>query len=202
MAAQPVVRHLTYREQLVTAEDPELWLLARRRGVTATDCAKIVRKNGTPSSQRQTLLAQKLYGLRGPDYAVYAHGREREPHIAAWVEAEFGIPHNRLLCVGEDNRHMATPDALGPEGIAEFKTATQPLAKALRTYSDQLQWQMHVLHTDRVLFVVEDRHTLAREWTWVHRDERRVRVLVEHADRFIAELEERQAQRRAAYAEA
>ena len=86
-------------------------------------------------------------------------------------------------------------------GIAEFKTAPQPLAKAIRPYSDQLQWQMHVLHTERVLFVVEDRHTFAREWTWVHRDERRIRVLVEHADRFIAELEERQAQRRAAYAE-
>ncbi|MDQ2623959.1 MAG: recombinase, partial [Actinomycetota bacterium] len=171
------------------------------RGVTATDCAKIVRKNGSPSSQRQTLLAQKLYGLRGPDYTVYAHGREREPHIAAWVADEFGIPHNTSLCVGEDNRHMATPDAVGREGIAEFKTATQPITKALRTYSDQLQWQMHVLHTERVLFVVEDRHSFAREWTWVHRDERRITVLVHHADRFIAELEERQAARRAAYAE-
>jgi len=165
VAAEPVIRHLTYREQPVTSEDAEIWLMARRRGVTATDCAKIVRKNGTPSSQRQTLLAQKLYGLRGPDYTVYAHGREREPHIAAWVEAEFGIAHNTSLCVGEDNRHMATPDAVGEGGIAEFKTATQPLAKAIRTYSDQLQWQMHVLHTERVLFVVEDRHTLAREWT-------------------------------------
>src|SRR5690606_30980729 len=97
-----------------------------------------------------------------------------------------GIEHNEALCVGEDNRHMATPDAVGPEGIAEFKTATQPLERAVRTYSDQLQWQMHVLHTERVLFVVEDRHTLQREWTWVHRDEGRIRVLVEHADRFIA----------------
>ncbi|NLF03721.1 MAG: hypothetical protein GX593_01725, partial [Actinomycetales bacterium] len=198
---EPLVRTLLYRDQPVTSENAELWLMARRRGVTATDCAKIVRKNGTPSAQRQTLLAQKLYGLRGPDYTVYAHGREREPHIAAWVADEFGIPHNTSLCVGEDNRHMATPDAVGPGGIAEFKTATKPLERAVRMYSDQLQWQMHVLHTDRVLFVVEDRHTLAREWTWVHRDERRVRVLVEHADRFIAELEERQAQRRAAYAE-
>jgi len=198
----PVVRHLLYEGRRVTSAEPELWHLARRRGVTATDCAKIVRKNGAPSSQRRTLLAQKLYGLRGPDYAVYAHGREREPHIAAWVAAEFGIEHNEALCVGEDNRHMATPDAVGPEGIAEFKTATQPLERAVRTYSDQLQWQMHVLHTERVLFVVEDRHTLQREWTWVHRDEGRIRVLVEHADRFIAELEERKAQRQAQYAEA
>lgn len=195
MSAEPLVRTLLYRDRPVTSEDPELWLLARRRGVTATDCAKIVRKNGTPSTQRQTLLAQKLIGLRSPDYAVFAHGREREPHIAEWVASEFGIPHNTSLCVGEDNRHMATPDAVGPEGIAEFKTATQPLAKAIRTYSDQLQWQMHVLHTDRVLFVVEDRHTLEREWTWVHRDERRIDVLVRHADVFIAELEERRAAR-------
>lgn len=202
MSVEPRVRYLRYRDQLVTSDEPELWLLARRRGVTATDCAKIVRKNGTPSSQRRTLLAQKLIGLRGPDYAVYAHGREREPHIAEWVASEFGIPHNTSLCVGDDNRHMATPDAVGTQGIAEFKTATQPLAKAIRTYSDQLQWQMHVLHTDRVLFVVEDRHTLEREWTWVHRDERRIQVLVRHADAFIAELEERQAARRAAYAEA
>jgi len=196
------VRTLLYREQPVTSEDHELWLMARRRGVTATDCAKIVRKNGTPSSQRQTLLAQKLYELRGPDYAVFAHGREREPHIAAWVSAEFGLPHNQRLCVGDDNRHMATPDALGPQGIAEFKTATQPLAKAVRTYSDQLQWQMHVLRTEQVLFVVENRHTLRREWAWVERDERRIEVLVEHADAFIAELEARRASRRAAHAEA
>lgn len=195
MSAQPLVRYLHYRDQRVTSDDPELWHLARRRGVTATDCAKIVRKNGTPSSQRMTLLAQKVYGLRGPDYSVYAHGREREPHIAAWVEAEFGIPHNANLCVGEDNRHMATPDGVGPEGICEIKTATQPLERAVRTYSDQLQWQMHVLHTERVLFVVENRHTLEREWRWVLRDEQRIAVLVEHADRFIAELEQRRAER-------
>jgi len=196
------VRYLHYRGTPVTSADRELWLMARDRGVTATDCAKIVRKDGTPSAQRRTLMAQKLYGLRGRDLAVYAHGREREPLIAAWVEAEFGIPHNQHLCVGEDDRHMATPDALGREGIAEFKTATQPIERAVRTYWDQLQWQMHVLRTERVLFVVEHRHSLEREWRWVHRDEARIRVLVAHADRFIAELEARRAQRRRLHEEA
>jgi len=69
----------------------------------------------------------------------------------------------------------------------------EDLDGAARTYADQLQWQLHVTGCERVLFVVEHRHTMRRDFRWVGRDEARIALLAEHADAFLAELDARRA---------
>lgn len=174
----------------VGSDDRDVWLAARRAGVTATDCTRIVRQDGTPSVQRAALLERKVFGGADAHSAAFAHGREREPIIAAWITENWGIEPNALLCVGETDGHLATPDGIGEDAVAEIKTSVHPLRSAVRRYRDQLQWQLHVTGADRSLFVVENRHTLDREVCWVERDEARIGVLVEHADRFLTELHE------------
>ncbi|WP_286217539.1 YqaJ viral recombinase family protein [Paraoerskovia sediminicola] len=188
--APDAVRYWTAADgRPVGSEDRDSWLAARRSGVTATDCSKIVRRNGVPSLQRQGLLEKKAFGTADPEFWGYAHGREREPIIAAWVRDEFGIEHNDRLCAGEDPRHLATPDGIGSGVVAEIKTSVLALRQARSRYADQVQWQMHVTGAERCLFVVENRYTLERETAWIGRDEARLAVLVEHAGRFLADLD-------------
>ncbi|WP_258191016.1 hypothetical protein [Arthrobacter sp. PAMC25284] len=150
---------------------------------------KIVLQNNRPSSQRPQLLLEKLTGDEGPRFAQFKHGIEREPIIAAWVEEKFGIRPNRLLCVGINPRHLATPDGIGDGAICEIKTSTKPLASAVKTYRDQIQWQLHVTGAGKTLFVVENRNSLEREHSWIERDETRIAVLAAHADHFLEELD-------------
>ncbi|MBT2519779.1 YqaJ viral recombinase family protein [Arthrobacter sp. ISL-28] len=177
----------------ISSENRAAWLKARRNGVTATDVGKIVRLNGTFSSQRSPLMEAKLSGQEQPFLQIMQHGIDREPVIAAWVAEKFGIQPNSLLCRGENSRHLATPDGIGPGVIAEIKTSTKPLDQALGTYRDQLQWQLHVTRSERVLFIVENRHTFRKETRWVERDEYRIFILAQHADAFMLEMDERQA---------
>lgn len=133
----------------------------------------------------------KLSGQEQPFLQVMQHGIDREPVIAAWVAEKFGIQPNSLLCRGENSRHLATPDGIGAGVVAEIKTSTKPLDQALGTYRDQLQWQLHVTGSERLLFVVENRHTLRKETRWIDRDEYRIFILAQHADAFILEMDER-----------
>lgn len=175
----------------ISSDNRAAWLKARRDGVTATDVGKIVRLNGTFSSQRSPLMEAKLSGQEQPFLQVMQHGINREPVIAAWVAEKFGIQPNSLLCRGENSRHLATPDGIGAGVVAEIKTSTKPLDQALGIYRDQLQWQLHVTGSERLLFVVENRHTLRRETRWIDRDEYRIFILAQHADAFILEMDER-----------
>ncbi|MGP4033841.1 YqaJ viral recombinase family protein [Pseudarthrobacter sp. 1C304] len=185
--------HVTYLTdgagRPVGSEDRDAWLHARRHGVTATDLKKIVKLNGDPSKQRPALMQQKLTGEEGPRFAAFQHGIEREPVIAAWVAEEFGVLPNSFICVGSNARHLATPDGIGPDAVAEIKTSVKPLGATLSLYRDQLQWQLHVTRSERALFVVENRYSFEREHRWIYRDEARIGVLRNHADRFIEELD-------------
>lgn len=177
----------------ISSENRPAWLQARRNGVTATDVGKIVKLNGTFSSQRSPLMEAKLTGQEGPFLQVFQHGIDREPAIAAWVAEKFGILPNSLLCRGDNPRHLATPDGIGAGVVAEIKTSTRPLDQTIGTYRDQLQWQLHVTKSERLLFVVENRNTLWKETRWVERDEYRIFILAQHADAFILEMDERRA---------
>jgi len=165
------------------------WLESRRDGVTATDARKLVLLNGTVSKQRHGLLDSKLHPQPPMEFAPLAHGREREPIIAEWVEATFGIAHNSRLLHGQNPRHLATPDGLGEQSVSEIKTSTKPLSQALSVYRDQLQWQMHVTGVNQLLFVVENRYSLEREHVWVARDSGRILLLATHADKFLDDLD-------------
>lgn len=185
--------HVTYLTdgagRPVGSENRDAWLHARRHGVTATDLRKIVKLNGDPSKQRPALMQQKLTGEEGPRFAAFQHGIEREPVIAAWVAEEFGVLPNSFICVGSNARHLATPDGIGTDVVAEIKTSVKPLGATLSLYRDQLQWQLHVTRSERALFVVENRYSFEREHRWIYRDEARIGVLRKHADRFIEELD-------------
>jgi len=175
--------------QIISSADRAAWLRARLWGVTATDARRLVTRTGRVSKQRRRLLLEKLSGGSGPRLPQYAHGIEREPVIAAWVQQRFGIDPSGVLCQGTNPRHLATPDGIGEHSIAEIKTSVEDLDAAARTYRDQLQWQLHVTACERVLFVVENRHTLRRDFRWVYREETRIEQLARHADEFLAELD-------------
>lgn len=177
----------------ISSENRAAWLDARRRGVTATDVGRIVKLNGTFSEQRAGLLDAKLSGREGPFLRAFQHGIDREPVIATWVAENFGIQPNSLLCRGDKPRHLATPDGIGAGIVAEIKTSTRPLDQTLGSYRDQLQWQLHVTKSERLLFVVENRDSFQRETRWIERDEYRIFILAQHADAFILEMDERQA---------
>lgn len=176
----------------IGSENRDAWLRARRNGVTATDVGRIVRPDGHFSTERSTLLEAKVSGGEDPFLPVFQHGIDREPIIAAWVAEAYGIQFNSLLCRGENPRHLATPDGIGAGGvIAEIKTSSEPLKEILGRYRDQLQWQLHVTQSERVLFVVENRFTFRRESQWIERDDYRIFILAAHADAFLQELDKR-----------
>lgn len=185
----------------ISSSNRSAWLEARRLGVTATDAGKIVKLDGTFSSQRAGLLEAKLCGREPAFQQVMQHGIDREPVIAAWVAEQFGIQPNNFICRGDNHRHLATPDGIGPGVVAEIKTSTKPLAQTLGIYRDQLQWQLHVTGSERLLFVVENRHTLRRETTWVERDDYRIFMLTQHAEAFLQEMDARRVALRAPVAE-
>lgn len=178
---------------VISSADRVAWLRARLWGVTATDARRLLTSRGKVSKQRERLLAEKMSGRSLPRLPQFAHGIEREPVIAAWVHQRFGIAPSGALCMGADDRHLATPDGIGEHSIAEIKTSVADLDSAARRYADQLQWQLHVTGCERVLFVVEHRHTMRRDFRWVGRDETRIALLVEHANAFLAELDARRA---------
>ncbi|QOR69106.1 YqaJ viral recombinase family protein [Ruania alkalisoli] len=174
---------------VVSSRNRVAWLRARLWGVTATDARRLVTTSGRVSKQRRRLLEAKLTGWEGPRLPQFEHGIRREAVIAAWVHQRFGIAPSSLLCAGRDPRHLATPDGIGEHSIAEIKTSVEDLDGAARTYADQLQWQLHVTGCDRVLFVVEHRDTLRRDFRWVERDEERIELLRTHANAFLNELD-------------
>jgi hypothetical protein len=95
---------------------------------------------------------------------------------------------NRFVFGGQDLRHTATPDMIGPRALAEIKTSTKPIRQTLARYFDQLQWQMYVTEYESVLFVVENRHTQEIEYQVVYRDNERINLLVDAANELLEHL--------------
>ena len=171
---------------------PSAWIDARRRGVTATDANRLIKLSGDRRSSWAEVLASKTPGYTEPYFQSYDLGLEREPIIAKWVAEQFQdeeFIENDFLFRGEDPQHLATPDLIGKYAIGEIKVSTKPLSACLTRYRDQLQWQLHVLMADQVLFVVENRFSQERELTWVERDEERIGLLAEAADSLLEELQ-------------
>lgn len=185
------VLSLNFHGNPISSENRDEWLDARRWGVTATEAGKIVKLNGEPSVQRGRLLEQKLLNLAYVEYSSFQHGREREPVIAAWAQQEFGVTPNKFLFRGSNPLHLATPDGIADGFIAEIKTSVKDLTATSKMYRDQLQWQLHVTNSERVLLIVEDRHSFERGHLWIERNESRIATLAHHADLFLEELCER-----------
>jgi hypothetical protein len=177
------------------SRDRVSWVRARSRGITATDVATLTSANAIPRAADA-----KLGGGAGFSGNAYtAHGRAREPEIAAWVAATHGIrPSSALYHAVVEKRHLATPDgvsvdAAGRVVLAEIKTTNKSWRSIPRTYLRQVWWQQHVLGAERTLVAWEEHAEFVPigdepHCQWVDRDEREIARLVALATSLIDEL--------------
>ena len=172
--------------------DQDSWRSIRRQSIGASEARFLLKGDGSPSKSAQRILLEKSAGYETAWLEVFERGVEREPLIAADFEERFAhlsLRHNHLLFVGENTRHVATPDMIGEGVVGEIKVSTKPLASALMIYRDQLQWQMHVTGARAALFVVENRYDDDREYLWVIRNQSRIDLLVSSADDLLSALD-------------
>ncbi|MDJ1372444.1 YqaJ viral recombinase family protein [Gulosibacter molinativorax] len=176
-----------------SSDDRENWLAERRRGITATDAARLA----TPTSVR-SVASDKVYGNSFSGNAFTDFGRQREPVIADWVLQEHGIAACGLLFRSADNpRHLATPDGLAEWGdevvLAEIKTVNKPWKRIPRNYLRQVWWQQYVLGAERTLFVWERHENFVVQdaepkSVWIDRDDAEIAKLVTLADEVLARV--------------
>ena len=186
----------------IKTESREQWLEARRRYVTATEVAQLVRRGQDYWDELREIKA----GTRtAPDISglpAVRHGREREALIVPYVQSlEEGMVPNEDLYVRND-RYAATPDLVGDGIVGEIKTITDTrLAKLQQAkgwptgqYYDQVQWQLFVTGAIACIFAWEPYEDWGgelvpredmREHITIHRDEERIKALQEVADAFL-----------------
>ncbi len=186
----PPPPHLT--RIVAHSSDRVAWLRARSFGITATDVARLA-----TDASLQAVAIEKLHGSGFGGNRYTDHGREREPEIARWVEAEHGIvPSAHLFHAEGQRRHLATPDGVGLRAdgrleLAEIKTTAKPWRSVPRNYLRQIWWQQYVLGAERSLIVWEQHvdfvpvHDIPK-WKWIDRDEAEIAALVARANDLIA----------------
>lgn len=180
---------------IATSDDREAWLRARRAGVTATEMAKLAHGGAA----RAALLKEKRTGLSafaGNRYTEW--GNLREPFIAAWVQERFDIaPSETLFHSAAEPRHLATPDGVGDDCLAEIKTGMYDYSDPTRDYLVQMWWAQYVCEKQRTLYAFEQHDSNWPEpqpinaeptFRWVERDEAEIARLITLADDFLAEL--------------
>jgi hypothetical protein len=176
------------------ALDEAGWLEARKTGITASDANRLIKLNGERRSTFWDILQSKTEDYVSPHFEAFDLGVEREPAIAEWVISNFpeeGFIVNNWLFESESfDGHLATPDLIGARNIAEIKVSTKPLSQLISRYRDQLQWQMHVLGCDSVLFVVEQRIGQVIQFDWIERDNERISLLIEAANYLLDRFDE------------
>jgi hypothetical protein len=190
---------------LADSRDRVAWLRARSRGITATDVAQLTSGNSIARAADAKLSGGS--GFSGNAYT--AHGRRREPEIAAWVAATHRIqPSSALFHAEVEKRHLATPDGISVDAsgrvtLCEIKTTKKPWRSIPRSYLRQVWWQQHVIGADRTLVVWEEHSDFVPvddepRCAWVDRDDREIRRLVGLATELIDELYRRTTLRRQA----
>lgn len=173
-----------------SSDDRENWLAERRRGITATDAARLA----TPTSVR-AVVADKVHGSSFGGNAFTDFGRQREPVIADWVRQEHRIASSGLLFRAAENpRHLATPDGLAEWGdevvLSEIKTVNKTWKRIPRNYLRQVWWQQYVLGAERTLFVWERHENFVVQdpepnFVWIDRDDAEIEKLVKLADEVL-----------------
>jgi len=179
------------------SRDRVAWIRARSRGITATDVATLTSTNAIARAADA-----KLQGSGFSGNAYTAHGRRREPEIAAWVAATHGIqPSSALFHAVVEKRHLATPDGVTADSsgrvvLAEIKTTNKSWRSIPRGYLRQVWWQQHVLGAERTLVAWEEHNDFVPvrdepRCQWVDRDENEIAKLVGLATSLIDELHRR-----------
>lgn len=171
--------------------DRVAWMRARSLGITATDAAKLSTEHSA-----QNAVHEKLNGSSFAGNAYTDHGTKREPHIASWVNREYGIePNTKLFHANQEHHHLATPDGIGVSAqgnvtLAEIKTTTKTWRSIPRNYLRQVWWQQYVLGAERTLLVWEQHSdfvpTHAKpECRWIERDETEINTLIRRANQLL-----------------
>ncbi|HCF99433.1 MAG TPA: hypothetical protein DEV93_02705 [Chloroflexi bacterium] len=165
------------------ARHREEWLFAGCNGVTERDAAEVLYP-----SLRASLLKQKLRSLSGGPTPLT--GDVDIPRfIPAWAKAEHGIVANAMLCIGENPRHVATPDGIGERVICEVITSGVAIDVLLNAQASRLQWQLHVTAAESLLLFVHFNHTRVVEHVRVSRDESHILRLAAAADSLLQVLD-------------
>ncbi|NEM92107.1 YqaJ viral recombinase family protein [Galbitalea soli] len=172
------------------SDDRVAWLRARSRGVTATDVARL-------SSIRaiEAIAYEKLNGSGFGGNVYTDHGQAREPEIARWVSAQYGIAPSRALYHAHgEPLHLATPDGLSVQAgsvvLCEIKTTSHAWRSIPRSYLRQVWWQQYVLGAERTLFVWEQHRDFVPvapepQFRWIERDDNEIHILVGLANRLL-----------------
>ena len=186
----------------IKTESREQWLEARRRYVTATEVAQLVRRGQDYWDELREIKSGERTAPDISGLPAVRHGREREALIAPYVQSlEEGMVPNEDLYV-RNGRYAATPDLVGDGIVGEIKTikdkrlAKLQQAKGWPTgqYYDQVQWQLFVTGAIACIFAWEpyedwDGELVPREDMrdniTIHRDEERIKALQEVADAFL-----------------
>ena len=186
----------------IKTESREQWLEARRRYVTATEVAQLVRRGQDYWDELREIKAGQRTAPDISGLPAVRHGREREALIVPYVQSlEEGMVPNSDLYVRND-RYAATPDLVGDGIVGEIKTikdkrlAKLQQAKGWPTgqYYDQVQWQLFVTGAIACVFAWEPYEDWGgelvpredmREHITIHRDEERIKALQEVADAFL-----------------
>ena len=186
----------------IKTESREQWLEARRRYVTATEVAQLVRRGQDYWDELREIKAGDRTAPDISNLPAVRHGREREALIAPYVQSlEEGMVPNEDLYV-RNGRYAATPDLVGDGIVGEIKTikdkrlAKLQAAKGWPTgqYYDQVQWQLFVTGAIACIFAWEPYEDWdgelvpredMREHITIHRDEERIKALQEVADAFL-----------------
>lgn len=186
----------------IKTESREQWLDARRRYVTATEVAQLVRRGQDYWDELREI---KGGSRTAPDISglpAVRHGREREALIAPYVQSlEEGMVPNDDLYV-RNGRYAATPDLVGDGIVGEIKTIKDTRLSKLQAakgwptgqYYDQVQWQLFVTGAISCIFAWEPYEDWdgelvpredMREHITIHRDDVRINQLREVADAFL-----------------
>ena len=186
----------------IKTESRKQWLEARRKYVTATEVAQLVRRGQDYWDELREIKAGQRTAPDISGLPAIRHGREREALIAPYVQSlEEGMVPNEDLYVRND-RYAATPDLVGDGIVGEIKTikdkrlAKLQAAKGWPTgqYYDQVQWQLFVTGAIACVFAWEPYEDWGgelvpredmREHITIHRDEERIKALQEVADAFL-----------------
>ncbi|WGW12712.1 YqaJ viral recombinase family protein [Saxibacter everestensis] len=186
---------MSFFEFVCPFSDRDAWLAARRKGLTATDVARLASGGaGVWAAVRAEKAGQETF--TGNVYT--AHGQAREPIIAKHVEAVWNVPPNdQLVRMVERPEFLATPDGIGDRAIAEIKTTKTdwPAEDIPRKYIDQVQWQLMVTGKDQCVFAWEPHENfiptvMEPRVVLIGRDGTRMAELVEVAERFLAQESE------------
>ena len=186
----------------IKTESREQWLEARRKYVTATEVAQLVRRGQDYWDELREIKAGQRTAPDISNLPAVRHGREREALIAPYVQSlEEGMVPNDDLYV-RNGRYAATPDLVGDGIVGEIKTIKDTRLAKLQTakgwptgqYYDQVQWQLFVTGAIACIFAWEPYEDWdgelvpredMREHITIHRDEERIKALQEVADAFL-----------------